>query len=412
VTKAIVAIGAIAAVVLVGRPAGLGVTVVAIALLAVAARPRDRWGIAFWLLAVALAAVATVRAAGWIVWPSLVTACALASLAAAGGAAWWPVAAGIGRVGRLDRGLELLARTTPVPRRAPLVGAGMAVVLLGVFVPLFATADAAFAHLLGELVPDQAIDHPAGRAATWAAVVGIGGALLWAGRASEVAPTAPAGRRLGRTESIVPLVALIALFAVFVALQLTALYAGNDYVVRTAGLTYAEYAREGFAQLLAAAALTLAVIAAAARWAPVNRLLLGVLCLLTLVVLASALTRLGYYMDAYGYTRLRLSAHAAILWLGGVFALLLIAGAARRMGWLPRATVALTGAAVLAFAISNPDRRVAERNLDRDGPVDERVLRELSADAAPALPCRLVTEPEPDGLIAFNVGRARARDRC
>lgn len=409
----VVAIGAIAAAVLVGRPAGLGVTVVAVALLAVAARPRDRWGIAFWLLAAALAAVATVRAAGWILWPSLVTAGALASLAAAGGAAWWPVFAGIGRVTRIDRGFELVARGSPgAPPRRVVTGAGLAVVLLATFVPLFATADAAFAHLLGELVPEQAIDLPAARAATWAGVIGIGGALLWAGRVPAVGPAPGATRRLGPTESLVPLVALIALFAVFVALQLTALYAGNDYVLRTAGLTYAEYAREGFAQLLAAAALTLAVIAAAARWGTVNRLLLGALCALTLVVLASALTRLGLYMDAYGFTRLRLSAHAAILWLGGIFAVLLIAGAIRRMGWLPRATVALTGLTVLAFAISNPDRRVAERNLDRDGPVDERVLRELSADAAPGLPCRLVTEPEPDGLIAFNLGRARARDRC
>ena len=224
-----------------------------------------------------------------------------------------------------------------------------------------------------------------------------------------VEPVPPAGSRLGRTESTVPLIALVALFAAFVALQLSALYAGHDYVLRTAGLTYAEYAREGFAQLLAAAALTLAVIAAAARWASVSRLLLGALCVLTLVVLASALTRLDLYMDAYGFTRLRLSAEAVILWLGAVFALLLIAGAARRWGWLPRATVALTAAAMLAFAISNPDRRIATENLKRTGPVDERVLRGLSADAAPALPCRLRTRPEPDGVIAFNLGRSRAR---
>ena len=38
-------------------------------------------------------------------------------------------------------------------------------------------------------------------------------------------------------------------------------------MVNTAGLTYAEYARSGFAQLLAVAALTLAVVAAAHRWA-------------------------------------------------------------------------------------------------------------------------------------------------
>jgi hypothetical protein len=67
---------------------------------------------------------------------------------------------------------------------------------------------------------------------------------------------------------------------------------------------------------------------------------------------------------------------------------------------------------MLAFAISDPDRRIAAENLQRSGPVDERVLRGLSADAAPALPCRLRERPEPDGLIGFNLGRSRAREAC
>ena len=60
----------------------------------------------------------------------------------------------------------------------------------------------------------------------------------------------------------------MALFAAFVALQIAALYGGHDHVLRTAGLTYAEYAHEGFAQLMVAAALTLASCRrGAARWA-------------------------------------------------------------------------------------------------------------------------------------------------
>ena len=290
--------------------------------------------------------------------------------------------------------------------------------LLAIFVPLFATADAAFAHLLGELVPNDAVDLPAARLATWAAVIGIGGALLWAGRAQALQPAPPARASSARPSRWSRSTVLVALFAAFVALQLTALFGGNDYVLRTAGLTYAEYAREGFAQLLAVAALTLAVIAAAVRWARVSRVLLGGLCVLTLVVLASALYRLDLYMDAYGFTRLRLSAQVAILWLGGVFALVLVAGAVRRAAWLPRATVALTAATVLAFAVSNPDLRIAERN--RSGDVDERLLRSLSADAAPVLPCHVTLRlrrelAEPDGLAGLNLARARARDalaRC
>ncbi len=411
-SMALVAIGLVAAAALVARPAGLGVTAIAVAVLAVTVRPRDPWAVVWGVAAVALASVATVRDAGWIVWPCLVGAALLGSAAAAGGAAWWPLLAGLGRVTRLDRGLELVARSLPgtTSQRAPLVGAGLAAGLLAVFVPLFATADPAFAHLLGEVVP--ALDHPAGRIATWLTVAAIGGGLLRAGRARPVAPLPPPRTTLGRTESLLPLATLVALFAAFVALQLSTLYAGHGYVLKTAGLTYAEYAREGFAQLLVAAALTLAVIAAAARWTQTNRLLLGALCLLTLIVLASALTRLDLYMDAYGFTRARLTAQATILWLGGVFATILVAGATRRGAHLPRATLALSAAALLAFAISNPDRRIAERNVGKRGGYDAFVVRGLSADAAPALPCTVATRPEPDGLVSFNLARAEARAAC
>jgi hypothetical protein len=43
------------------------------------------------------------------------------------------------------------------------------------------------------------------------------------------------------------------------------LFGGHDHVLRTAGLSYADYAHQGYGQLMAAAMLTLAVIAAARR---------------------------------------------------------------------------------------------------------------------------------------------------
>jgi hypothetical protein len=255
----------------------------------------------------------------------------------------------------------------------------------------------------------------------------VGGALLVAGRAGPP-PARPAGApRLARIEWLLPLAALVALFAAFVALQFTTLYGGHDHVIRTAGLTYAEYARQGFAQLIAVAALTLAVVAAAVRWAPDGRLLrglLGALCVLTLVVLASALTRLGLYEEAYGFTRLRFAAHAQILWLGGVFVLLLAAGALRRTAWLPRGTVALSALGLLAFALADPDRRIAAHNVERferTGRIDLGVLAGLGPDAAPALarlPPRMAacaTErvrrglAAADGLAGRNLARERAR---
>ncbi|CAN5694417.1 hypothetical protein BH18ACT13_BH18ACT13_11700 [soil metagenome] len=100
------------------------------------------------------------------------------------------------------------------------------------------------------------------------------------------------------------------LFLVFVVVQVTVLFGGHDHVLETAGLAYAEYARQGFWQLIVAAVLTLAVIAAAARVAQPHhaaektllRALLGTLCVLTIVIVASALHRLDLYEEAFGLT--------------------------------------------------------------------------------------------------------------
>ena len=135
------------------------------------------------------------------------------------------------------------------------------------------------------------------------------------------------------------------------------------------------------------------------------------LCLLTLVVLASALKRLGLYEDAFGFTRLRFAAHAILLWLGAIFVLVLVARAA----WLPRAALGITGATILLFALADPDRRIAEHNVqryDRIGVLDRAYVAGLSADAIPALSRLRCEHVEPDGLGGFNLARARARAAC
>ena len=205
----------------------------------------------------------------------------------------------------------------------------------------------------------------------------------------------------------------MALLGAFVALQLATLFGGERHVLDTAGLTYAEYARSGFAQLLVVAALTLAVVAAAHRWARGAglRLLLAALCLLTLVVLASALKRLGLYEDAFGFTRLRFAAHAILLWLGAIFVLVLVARAA----WLPRAALAVTGATILLFALADPDRRIAEHNVERyerTGQLDRAYVEPPERRRDPGAGPLALRAVEPDGLGGFNLARARARAAC
>jgi hypothetical protein len=319
--------------------------------------------------------------------------------------------------------------------------------LLVVFGTLFATADRAFAHLAGELlVPDWDLGMlPLRVVVAGVVMVFVGALATFAPRAlgpqvnwlSDAAAFPVVGERsrrtLGRVEWMVALGLLDALFAAFVIVQITVLFGGRTHVLTTAGLTYAEYARSGFFQLLAVAALTLLVLALAVRLAERTRptdtivlqLLGGILCGLTLVILFSALRRLGLYEEVYGFTRLRIAVHATILWLMGLFAMVLLGGAIKRFGWLPLTLVVYTGAALLAFTSIVPDRVIAANNVERfheTGRIDVAYLATLSADALPAL----VDLPEPlrscalaglrdelsgdDSVMAFNLARQAARD--
>jgi hypothetical protein len=434
----------LAAAALPGRPAGLGLSLLGVGLCALGALGTTSggwWSRAWWLSAAALASVAVVRSAAWVVVLSLLAATALASLAAAGGAGWREVAAGLLGVPRqlVPGPIEVGRRLGPAAANVSRARAGgvlpavrgvlLAAVLLAVFVPLFVEADAAFAELAHEAFGlDLGVSQPIWRVTLALLVLAIAGSLWRLGARRRERPPRPPLARLGRAEWIIALATLDVLFAAFVLVQVTTLFGGDEHVLRTAGLTYAEYAREGFAQLEVVAALTLAVIAAAARWGPPRdralRVLLGALCVLTLVVLASALKRLGLYEHAYGFTKLRLLVHAQLLWLGALFVALLVAGAARRTAWLPRAIVAVSAAAALLFAAADPDRWIAERNVDRferTGQIDVGYLGDLSADAASALdglPPRMAAcmaaelrrQLAPaDGVAGANLARTRAR---
>ncbi len=196
---------------------------------------------------------------------------------------------------------------------------------------------------------------------------------------------------VARTLWVIPLVAVNLLFAAFVGVQISVLFGGTRRVLETAGLTFAEYARSGFFELIAVSVFVLFIVAFCSvmikgdRW--IMATLLGLLCALTLVILASALHRLGLYTAAYGFTRLRASVGATIWWIAAVFVLVLLGGLVKRTRWLPKALVLLTAVSLMAFAVWNPDARVAESQVTVRGVhrLDEHYLGRLSADAIPGL---------------------------
>ncbi|MFB7209648.1 DUF4153 domain-containing protein [Streptomyces sp. NPDC056255] len=367
---------------------------------------------AFWAVGgLALLAVPALRDAGWPVFLAVVSAIALGSLALHGSRSWLGVF--LGSLGLFSaiadglawggRGVHALTAGSRGRLGVVLRSVAVAVVLLIVFGALFASADAAFADVLGDLMPDVSLTGTPWRFLLF--LVGLIGALAAAYAAA--APirwdglTVRPGKARGRVEWALPLIVLNLLFAVFIAVQLTVLLGGYDKVMAETDLSYSEYARQGFWQLLWATVLTLLVIALALRWAPrgkstdrtLVRTVLGALCLLTLIVVASALRRMDLYVDAYGLTRLRISVAAMELWLGVVLVLIMAAGVfGARM--LPRAVAASAAVAVLAFGLISPDGLIAEQNVQRyrdDHSIDVAYLKDLSADAVPALD----TLPEP-----------------
>ncbi|GAA3384423.1 DUF4173 domain-containing protein [Cryptosporangium minutisporangium] len=439
--------GLVGAVVLVTDTLGVGIGLLALVVLlaALATRPgavRPRQA-GFAAIAVALWGVASVRTAGWLIGLCLLAGLLAAVLAVTAGRTWTGLLVGalspFGAVSRTarwaGRGVvpRLRGRRLPVGRIVA-IGASSAVLLL-VFGGLFAGADPVFADLVGGLVPEVDPARWIGRSVLFSVVAGL--SLIAACLTHQapdfdvLAPERGAGRP--RAEWAIPLGALVALFACFVGVQLVVLAEGDRYVRTTAGLTYAEYARQGFWQLLAVTALTLLVVAVVVRLAGREsradrmtlRVLLGALCLLATLVVASAIRRMWLYEDAYGFTRLRVLVQAAELWLGLVFVLVAVAGIRLRGSWLPR-TVLATGALILlGLAALNPDAFIAERNTVRyaeTGRIDVDYLSGLSADAAPALDrlpepyrsCALYQWeyrlPADDEWYSASLGRSRARE--
>jgi hypothetical protein len=266
-----------------------------------------------------------------------------------------------------------------------LAGAG----LLLVFGPLLTAADPAFAGAVQAVLP--VLDEDATGRGVVLAVIGAA-ALLGASyllvAPPEAAP-APLRRpsRLRPLEWALPLGVLAALFAAFVVVQVVTLLGGDAHIRATTGVTYAEYARSGFWQLLVVTVLALGVILLGQRLAPDGRYApLAVLAGLTLVIVATALGRMWLYQQAYGFTVLRLLVLVVELWLGAGFVLVLV-GVVRGVPAV-RGT-AVTGAVVLlALALADPERIVAEQNVARfveTGRIDPVYLSHLSTDAVPAL---------------------------
>jgi signal transduction histidine kinase len=437
------AAGAVAATVLPDRDLGLGTSlvfavVVGTVFVAMATRTRRRrWSrldTADAALVALLLATLFVRDAEWITLLCLVAGLALTAVSSTKAAS---VLALLGTAAAVPlatlRGLPWLRRTlTPSSSvQAWLPAARTAVVsavLLLVFGALFASADAVFASWVDALTPDITWNDLPARAvlATFIAAGTLAAAFVALAPPAVERLRLPLGASRNDFEWFAPVLVVDTVFLAFLVAQATAMFGGHDYLQRTTGLTYAEYVHEGFGQLTVATMLTLTVVAWAARKAAPGRrrdLALGALCVMTVVVVVSALYRMHLYEEAYGFTRLRLLVSVFEGWLGVVVLLVIIAGVVGAGRWLVPVAVRLGAAGLLGLALFNPDLYIAEHNIARAAApvgIDWEYLGELSADAYPALvrlpdeqfacATRFTAELGENDWLEWNLSRERTRD--
>lgn len=277
---------------------------------------------------------------------------------------------------------------------AVLRGLLLATPLLLVFGALFISADQVFAGLVTDLV-GSALEE-------WASHVAVTGILAWLAtgyltgfltgtRVREVVEGRFRRPSVGIVEAGVALGLVDLLFAAFVAVQFRYLFGGAGLVEVTPGLTYAEYAREGFAQLALASALVLPTLLVA-DWLlrpktrlqrTVFRAVGGLQLLLLLVVIASAFQRVRAYQGAYGLTESRFYGAAFLIWLtlvGLWFGATVLRGRRERFAY-PALLSGFTALAVLFVA--NPDAWIARTNLARSGFAPEATAPAAAPGTAP-----------------------------
>jgi hypothetical protein len=200
---------------------------------------------------------------------------------------------------------------------------------------------------------------------------------------------------LGWIESIVVLGLVDALFVVFVLLQFRYLFGGESQIT-AAGYTYAEYARRGFGELMAASVFSLGLMLGLATWvkleARAQRVSFNVLSVLLVggvgVMLASSLVRLLAYEGAYGFTRLRTYSHVAILWIAALFLGFLILLLTGRLRHITLVVVSVVLGYTVSLNLLGVDSFIVRQNLSRygaSGKIDLAYLSGLSTDAVPGL---------------------------
>jgi hypothetical protein len=220
---------------------------------------------------------------------------------------------------------------------------------------------------------------------------------------------------LGFTEAAVVLGAVVVLFALFAVVQFQYFFGGQTNI-GIQGYTYAEYARRGFTELVAAAFFSLLLFLGLSgivkRQNPTQRWVfsgmgLGMVALVG-VMLISAFQRLVLYESAYGFSRIRIYTHVFMIWLGLLLAVVVVLDILQRERAFALAVLLASIGFAATLTFINVDGFIVRQNVARapEGKgLDVAYLSSLSTDSIPVLVAEFQDQSLP-GLTRDAVGAA------
>jgi hypothetical protein len=216
---------------------------------------------------------------------------------------------------------------------------------------------------------------------------------------------------LGFVESSIILGSVVILFTAFVVIQFQYFF-GGETNINIEGYTYAEYARNGFGELVAVAFFALLMLLTLSsitkRETELQRKIyssFGVaLVVLLLVMLFSAFQRLNLYEAVYGFSRVRTYTHVFLIWLGLLLVATIVLEILRKERNFAIALLLASFGFAISLPILNVDAFIVNQNIKREltqldaVDLDSQYFIELSDDAIPPLVKALQSSGLPDSV--------------
>jgi len=260
---------------------------------------------------------------------------------------------------------SMLAKGKNATAKKVFIGVGIAIPLLLIILPLLSSADMVFGYYLDEIFYGFQMSSFVGHLLLVAVGTLLFYSFLWNIGFAEPRQKSPAkrGRQIDGIISGIVLGAVLAVYLFFCTVQFTYLFAGTGL---PGDMTYSEYAREGFAQIIVICGLNLVIFGIFLQYGKKRRVLavlLGGLLALTAVMLASGFVRLGLYIENYGLTWLRLLSFWFMVYMAVVLILCAVRMARERIALIAVCAIVLL-AWYAALGYVNPDALILRYNLN------------------------------------------------